>query len=225
MTRKIEIIPAILPADWAELTEKLELISGATRSVQIDVCDGRFVPSFTWPYRKHDDNFDRLVKQEEGLPGWESLNYEFDLMVNEPHDAVEDWIQAGASRLVLHAESKGFDRDLLIELAGRVELGLALNETTPIDTIGTYRENIQFIQLMGIDRIGYQSQPFDERVIGRVKEVRLKYPGLPISVDGGVTLENARSLIDAGCDRLVIGSSIFAAENPIEAVRRFAGLA
>jgi ribulose-phosphate 3-epimerase len=80
---------------------------------------------------------------------------------------------------------------------------------------------IQFVQLMGIDHIGFQGQEFDEKVIGRVKHLRLKYPGLPISVDGGVSLENAQSLFEAGADRLVVGSAIFNSDNFVEAIANF----
>src|SRR5205085_673045 len=107
MRNSLEIIPAILPKDFAELTEKIALIKGFTKTVQIDICDGQFVQNATWPYRKHDDNFDRLLREEEGLPGWESLNYEFDLMVNKPEEIVEEWVHAGAARVIIHAEAKG----------------------------------------------------------------------------------------------------------------------
>lgn len=218
---RIEIIPAIMPMTYEELEDQVSLVTGFVGTVQIDVCDGQFVPNATWPYRKHDDTFEKLVREEVGLPGWEDLNFEIDLMANRPEERMDDWIQAGASRLILHVESKGFSADTLAKLAGRIDVGIALSEETSIDTIAGYRENISFIQLMGIDRIGFQHQPFDDKVIGRVKEARLKYPGLPISVDGGVSLDNAQALIDAGADRLVVGSAIFADENPTDAVEKF----
>lgn len=222
---KIEIIPAILPMDFEELEEKISLMSGFVKTVQIDVCDGQFVPNATWPYRKSDDNFDRLVKEEIGMPNWQDLNFEIDLMANNVKERVEEWVRAGASRIIIHIESKGYDKDVITSLNGRVEVGLALNEETPVENIIPYRESINFVQLMGIDRMGFQNQPFDDKVVGRIREVRLKYPGLPISIDGGVSLENAQQLIDAGADRLVIGSAIFAAENPIDAVEKFKRLA
>ncbi len=218
---KIEIIPAILPMTFEELENQVSLVTGFVGTVQIDVCDGQFVPNATWPYRKHDDTFEKLVKEEVGLPGWEELNFEIDLMANRPGERVDEWIQAGASRIVLHVESKGFSRDVIASLSGRIEVGIALNEETSLEVIAQYREHIDFVQLMGIDRIGFQHQPFDDKVIGRVGEVRLKYPDLPISVDGGVSLANAPALIAAGATRLVVGSAIFADENPTDAVEKF----
>lgn len=215
---KIEIIPAILVNDFAELQSDIEAVQGFVKTVQIDVCDGQFTPSPTWPYRKHDENFEKIVSEEEGMPGWENTNFEVDLMANNPIDKIENWVQAGATRIVLHAEVKG-DLDAAIkELEGRVEIGLALSEGTPVNVIEKYRDRIQFVQLMGIEQIGFQKQPFDPKVLGRIKEVRMKFPGLPISVDGGVSLENATELVDAGADRLVVGSAIFGAEQPIDAI-------
>jgi ribulose-phosphate 3-epimerase len=218
---KTEIIPAILVNDFAELQSDMEMVEGFVKTVQIDVCDGQFTSQPTWPYRKHDENFEKIVSEQEGLPGWEKTNFEIDLMANHPEDKVENWVQAGATRIILHAEVKGGVEAAIAALEGRVEIGLALNESTPIETIAPYRDRIQFVQLMGIDNVGFQHQPFDPKVIGRIKEVRMKFPGMPISVDGGVSLENALDLIDAGADRLVVGSAIFNAENPIDAIHAF----
>jgi ribulose-phosphate 3-epimerase len=217
----MEIIPAILPRDFNEIEEKIGLIHGLAKTVQIDVCDGQFTPSASWPYRKRDDDFEKLIHEQEGFPGWEDEDFEIDLMANRPDELVDDWVSAGASRIIIHIESKGDIKKALVILGGRVEIGLALNEDTSLEAVEPYFEHVNFIQLMGIDNIGFQGQAFDEKVIGRIKEVRLKYPTLPISIDGGVSLENARELIAAGADRLVVGSAIFGTDNPTEALEQF----
>ena len=218
---RIEIIPAILPRDFAELSEKIELIKGFTKRVQVDICDGQFVPNATWPYKKHDDSFDRLIHEQEGLPGWESIDYEFDLMANRPEEIVEEWVTAGATRIIIHAEAKGDIAEALVKLSGTVEVGLALNIDTPLAVVELHQGRINFIQLMGIDRIGFQHQAFDDKVIAKIKEVKARFPEMAISVDGGVSLETAPKLIEAGADRLVVGSAIFNAENPIDAIQAF----
>jgi len=217
----IEIIPAILPRDFAEIEEKIGLIRGLGKTVQIDVCDGQFTPEASWPYRKHDDDFDKLVHEQEGFPGWQDEDFEIDLMANRPEDLVDDWVSAGATRVIIHIEAKGDIKKALVILGGRVEIGLALSESTSIDAIEQYRDHFNFIQLMGIDNVGFQGQSFDDKVIGRVKQVRLKYPTIPISIDGGVSLDNAQELIAAGADRLVVGSAIFGTDNPTEALEQF----
>lgn len=217
---KSEIIPAILPMDFDEVQDKIELVKDFVKTVQIDVCDGQFVPNATWPYRKGDDHFENILKEEEGLPGWEKVNFEIDLMVNRPEEIVEDWVRAGATRIIIHQEAKGDVVKAVDMLVGRVEVALALGIETPISTIESFKERIQSIQLMGIDHIGFQGQSFDSKVIDRVREVKAAYPELPISIDGGVSLENARQLIDAGATRLVVGSAIFNADNYLEALQQ-----
>lgn len=218
---RTEIIPAILPMTFTEIEDKVSFVVGKVKTVQVDVCDGQFTPVATWPYKKHDDTFEKIKKEEEGMPLWKELNYEFDLMVNHPHEVVEDWVQAGATRIVIHAEAKGGVDKAIDMLTGRVEVGLALNMDTDLKSIAVHLEKINFIQLMGIDHIGFQHEPFDEKVLGRIKEARILCPGMPVSVDGGVSLDNAEALIAAGADRLIAGSAIFGSDNPVEAVDRF----
>lgn len=218
---KIEIIPAILPKDFSEIDEKVSMVQGSVKFVQIDICDGQFVPNATWPYKKHDDNFDKLLKEEIGLPFWENVNYEFDLMVNRAEEVVEEWVRAGASRIILHIEMKGDIASAINKIKDSVEIGLAINVDTLIDSIDQYKDDIKFIQCMGIDDIGFQGQKFDENVIQKIKEIKTKYPDLIVSVDGGVSLESAPFLIEAGANRLVVGSAIFNSDNAFEAVHDF----
>lgn len=226
MDKKTEIIPAILPKNFKDLEEKVSMILGLVKTVQVDICDGQFTHAPSWPYKKADDSFQAIMKEERGMPGWEKINYEFDLMVNRPEEVFEDWVRAGANRIVLHAEAKGDAGKAIEMLKDRVEVGLALNIDTPISVIGDPKLNIkegslQFIQFMGIDHIGFQGQEFDTRVIGKIKEIKKMCPDYPVSIDGGVSLENAGELIAAGADRLVIGSAIFDSDNFVEAIEEF----
>jgi ribulose-phosphate 3-epimerase len=221
---KIEIIPAILPHDYSDLEEKISLINGAVKWVQIDVCDGQFVPQPSWPYRKHDDFFDKLTTEQEGLPGWDTLDFEIDLMVNRAEEEVENWISAGASRLIFHIESKtNFDK--AFELAAdRAEVGLALNGDTDIETLRPYADKISVVQCMGIKNIGFQGQAFDPAVLTQIAKVKKAFPHLKVSVDGHVTMDIGRSLIDAGAERLIVGHAIFEADNPFDAIKEFKAL-
>ena len=101
-----EIIPAIIPESFEDLKDKMALINGLTGIVQIDICDGKFVPSKSWPYvGDHDAMYRRVTTEEEGFPFWESMDFEVDLMVQNPETIVYDWINAGARRIVFHVES------------------------------------------------------------------------------------------------------------------------
>lgn len=225
---KAEIIPAILPKDFAEVEDKIGLVSDHVKTVQIDVCDGQFTSQPTWPYRKHDDSFERIVAEEQGLPAWEKLNFEIDLMANNPTDLVDQWVQAGASRIILHAAAKGGVAEAIEKLEGRVEAGVAFGMQD--DAVSSLRQILEksavdCVQFMGIDQIGLQGQEFDSKVIEKVRQLRQAYPELPISVDGGVSLANAAQLIEAGATRLVVGSAIFNADNYLEALRQFKAIA
>lgn len=219
----MEIIPAILPQDFQEIEEKVALIKGLAKTVQIDICDGHFVPSKTWPYVGDNGEFEKIISEEEGMPGWKELDYEFDLMINNPEKEVEKYVSLGASRIILHAEAKGDIGKAIQILNSKVEVGMALNIDTPISIIGEKRFEIkegslQFIQLMGIDHIGYQGQNFDPKVIEKIKQIKKMCPDYPVSIDGGVSLETAKELTEAGANRLVVGSAIFQSENIKETI-------
>lgn len=221
---KIEIIPAILPRDYSDLEEKITLVTGAVKWVQIDVCDGQFVPQPSWPYRKQDDFFTKITKEEDGLPGWDSFDFELDMMINRAEDEVENWVSAGASRLIFHIESKT-DFNKAFDIAGgRVEVGLALNGDTDVETLRPYADRISVVQCMGIKNIGFQGQAFDPEVLTQIAKVKKAFPHLKVSVDGHVTMDIARSLIEAGAERLIVGHAIFEAENPFDAIREFKAL-
>lgn len=228
-----EIIPAILPKDYDELVEKMSAVRRLVPLVQIDVCDGAFVKARTWPFHGSgpDIHFLDIIKEEEAFPFWDEVEFEADLMVNAPRKYIDEWITAGASRLVIHAESthefeqiaKDVDekymraRDSMLG----VELGIALNIDTPTQTIFPYVEKADFVQFMGIDSIGAQGQEFDEKVVEKISDFRKKYPDMTVSVDGGVNLDNAGALIEAGASRLVIGSAIFGSDDIAGTIEEF----
>lgn len=217
----MEIIPAILPKDFDEIEEKTALVVGLVPIVQIDICDGKFVPNVTWPYKKRDENFESIICEKEGMPSWEDLDYEFDLMIKDPtENDVRQWLSAGALRIVLHAESSADLNPVLGVLNGLVEIGLAINIQTPIDIVEKYKDKISYIQFMGITKVGFQGQAFDPRVLEKIKEAKEKYPDLPVQVDGGISLATAEQLAKAGVDRLVAGSALFESDNIVDTYRK-----
>ena len=216
----VEIIPAVMPRSLADLKEKMSLVKGLVPLVQIDVMDGVFVLEAGWPYTAGGpQEFSKFSDEGEGLPLWKDIDVEADLMVSDPRDVIDDWLRAGAKRVVVHVEGVEDVPTLLSELSasfagdhsaiGMGELGLALNIDTSLDRITPFVEAVDFIQFMGIARIGFQEEPFDERVIEKIKRLRGKHPDTIISVDGGVHLDSTLRLLEAGANRLVVGSAIF----------------
>jgi len=232
-----EIIPAILPKSFTELTLGLEQVAGLVPYVQIDILDGKFTPERTWPnIGAPDPDFVKIIREEEGFPLWDEIDFEVDLMVADPEEEFQRWVSAGAKRLIPHFESfktpetaKAFAEKFQSQYGGdgsflALELGMAINIDTPIEVLEPLIEHIQFVQCMGIAKIGYQKQPFDERVLEKVKSIREKYPELTISIDGGVNLETAPKLLDAGADRLVVGSAIYETDDIANTIEEFKNL-
>ncbi|MFH1402565.1 MAG: hypothetical protein ABIG87_03000 [Patescibacteria group bacterium] len=243
----IEIIPAILPKNFEELEQKLIWLKGAflvlgdelgpTRPtlkggsgrpfVQIDICDGRFVPSKTWPFTGEEQSISQLAV-------WaDDFDFEIDLMVENPIELIEDWqkierlnelSRSSIYRVVMHIENLvGEKSEDLAATAAKssdfsptslTQFGIALNPNTPTEKIARYLSKIDFVQFMGINKIGYQGQAFNPEVVSKIQKFRAQNSNIIISIDGGVNLENIKDLIDAGVNRAVVGSAIFQSDNP-----------
>ena len=216
----MEILPAIMPDTYADFEEKAGKVKGLVYFAQIDIMDGAFVPSRSWPYVE-----DGAVEEEIRLPFRKELQYEVDLMVADPYRAALAWIRAGVSRILFHVESvadpKRFIESLLVEHSGALEVGVAIGLETSNDVLEYCLYDIDVVQFMGIARIGYQKEPFDERVLTKIAQLRQKHPETIISVDGGVNFETAPRLMRAGATRLVSGSAIYTAQNIAEAIQKF----
>jgi ribulose-phosphate 3-epimerase len=220
----IEIIPAIMPDSWPDLEDKASKAAGIVLWAQVDVMDGMFVASRSWPYGGSGMSELKEMKENKStLPALDAMLYEVDLMVTTPEIAMLDWIALGVKRVIVHVESTHHLGTFLQSTRSRfpdIEIGLALNIDTPIDIVANYVARVDVIQLMGIARIGYQGEPFDERVIPKIAKLREKYPQVIISVDGGVNFDSAPKLIEAGANRLVSGSAIYNSDDISEAIER-----
>lgn len=212
---KVEIIPAIMPKSFEDLNKKYSLVKDFVNTVQIDVMDGKFVPSKNWPYT--DDIQGKALDKI-------NFDFEVDLMVEKPEAVVEGWIQAGAKRVIIHIESTENIEEVFLKIPSDVEVGIALNTTTPNEEIYSLIEKIDFVQFMGIEKIGYQGQAFDERVLEKIASLREKYSRVIISVDGAVNLETAPKLIKAGTNRLAVGSAIFNSSNIKETIKQLSSV-
>lgn len=217
-----EIIPAVLPDTYEELENGLARLVGGPRMVQIDVCDGLFVTTRTWPLHPSDRaQFASLIKGDVGLPYWHEFSFEVDLMVHCPEKHVLNWIAAGVSRVVFHLESRHSWSDLRDAVGDTAEIGMAIDLDPPYEKLAAYVPRVDYVQVMGIQRLGRQGSLLDERVFALIERVKRDFPDVTLQVDGGVTEENARTLFAVGADRLVVGSAIMRSASPKEAYRRF----
>lgn len=208
---KIKIIPAVMPEDFADLEAKLNLVHNLSDWVQIDVMDGKLTPSISWPYGDS-SHFEKMRKQDEGLPFWQNLNFEIDLMIINPIEEIPKWIDVGVSRVIVHLKTlKESDIDFIKKLKedGLVEVSIAIDIGDNLDLLDKIDGFYDSIQFMGIKRIGFQGEEFQKSVLEKIKDIRNKKPEIPISIDGGVNFDNIKDLVTAGVTRIVSGSLIF----------------
>src|SRR3989344_6033939 len=232
LNQRVEIIPAVLPQSFKDLEERLAPLKDVIKLAQVDVVDGQYAKGKTWPYRDT-ATFKKIAKEERGLPFWDKIDFQFDLMIQNPDLVLKEYLQAGASQVVLHAKSSGVQKalqmivDLRTEEIGSFSVhgGMALGPQDQPDMLEPFEAQFDFVQVMGIDREGRQGEPFDKKALYLVERLRSRYPHLPIQVDGGVTLENARTLVAAGANRLVVGHAIVKAPDPAAAYKEFVAIA
>lgn len=231
------VVPAVLPSSLEELKEKLALfarISSVSR-IQIDVVDGKFATPASWPYsdstsspQAASEELQNMVKRGEMLPQLDKIEYEIDLMCLDAPQAAAAWLALGATRLTFHAETATDLPQQLVatrkEYGSVVSFGLALNIASDLALIEPCLDDIEYVQFMGIAKIGRQGQPFDRRVFEKVHVFRNRHPDIPVQVDGGIQLTSARQLVALGVTNLIIGSGILKASDPAAAVAAFEDL-
>lgn len=229
-----EIIPAILPKNYEDLKNKVALVRGYAAVAQIDICDGEFVKSLTWPFisrGEFDEHFNFILNEREGLPFWEDIDFELDLMVANAVRDFDIYTKLGARRIVFHLEAIGeinnfkeFIEGIDVYVRDTIELGVAISPTTDVKEIFPLLYCIDFVQVMGIKHAGFQGEDFDPKCIEQIKIIKEKFRDIPISVDGSVNRDTAPLLIDAGATRLVIGSAIFNSDDIIGMIESFENL-
>ena len=202
------IVPAVLPSSRIDLEEKLALLAripSVTR-IQIDVVDGLFASPASWPYNvvsEPSTKSDLVLGKM--LPFLDKISYEIDIMCLDAERTAETWLSLGASRLTFHVESATNLPKLLESsrkrygtgglVPGLVSFGCALNIESDLSLIEQCIGEIEYVQFMGIKRIGRQGQLFDRRVIAKIKSFHARHPEFILQVDGGVSLENAKELL------------------------------
>jgi ribulose-phosphate 3-epimerase len=214
-----KVVPAIIPHTKSQLEEEIKKVAGFATLVQIDISDGVFIPTKTWPYNGRDsDFFDKLKSEEEGWPRWEDVEFEIHLMVRNPEEVLLDWIHTGASAIIAHIEAtNNFQKIIDVCRENNVSVGIAIKPSTDINRVETFVPQVDFIQVMGSDLLGKHNIPLDPKAVEQIKSLQKLYPESIIAIDIGVSEDTENILVSAGADKLVSGGAILGAENPEEA--------
>lgn len=211
----VKVVPAIIPKSFNELKDNIDIVFDFVESVQIDIIDGEFAESITWPYTEGEEN------PNHKLPYQDELIIEVDLFVMNPEEVVDSWVEAGAKSVIIHLETIEDPSYIIADLKLRdIKVGLSINPSTRSDILDEYLKEIDFVQLMGNDKVGFQGVELDPNVYDKIKELRKKYKDLEIAVDIGVNLETAPKLIKAGATKLISGSAIYKSKNVEEAINK-----
>lgn len=208
------IAPSLLASDFLHLERECKMLNESQADwFHLDVMDGRFVPNISY-----------------GLPVIKQLRrtttkfFDVHLMILEPEKYAEAFKDAGANGLTVHQEvCPHLHRNIQQIKSLEMSAGVAINPATPVPFLKDIITDVDMVLIMSVNP-GFGGQSFIEHSLKKIKELKslINKTGssAKIEVDGGISLENARGIINAGADILVAGSSIFKSENPAETIRK-----
>jgi len=200
---EIKIAPSILSADFARLGEQVaEVTKAGAHYIHVDVMDGHFVPQITIG-----------PPVVAAIRPWTNLPLDVHLMIEKPERHIEQFAEAGADIITVHAEVCPDLHQIVASIKGLgVRAGVSLNPATPLNVIDEVLPALDLVLLMTVNP-GFAGQAFIEEVLDKIARLRqiLDEKGLTceLEVDGGISAETAPKAIQAGARVLVAGSAIF----------------
>jgi ribulose-phosphate 3-epimerase len=206
--RNTLVSPSLLASNFLELGKEVDMLNRSEADwLHLDVMDGRFVPniSFGLPVIAH-------IKKVAKKP------CDVHLMIEEPEKYAEDFKNAGADILTVHYEAcTHLHRNIQQIKALGMKAGVALNPHTPVHLLENVINDIDLVLIMSVNP-GFGGQHFIPKSLEKIRQLREMishhHAHALIEVDGGITLENAGSILDAGANVLVAGSTVFSSKDP-----------
>lgn len=206
------IAPSLLASDFLNLQRECDMLNKSEADwFHLDVMDGRFVPNISFGpmlvefFRKSTGKY-----------------CDVHLMIEAPEKYAEAFQKAGADNLTVHIEACTHLHRNIQQIKGLgMNAGVAINPHTPVAALHDIIADIDLVCVMSVNP-GFGGQSFIPNTIHKIKELKqlISNRGLnvKIEIDGGVTLENAKSIVEAGADVLVAGSTVFKSNNPTAAI-------
>ena len=211
----LKLAPSILSADFSALAADVKKIEeGGADYIHVDVMDGHFVPNIS---------FGAAVMKS--LNGKTSLPYDVHLMIENPDQYIGDFVTEQTEFITVHQEACVHLHRTIQNIKSKgVKAGVSINPATPVSTLECVLEDLDLVLIMSVNP-GFGGQKFIPQTLQKVKELAAmkKERGLDfaIELDGGVTLANAKEVMDAGVEIAVAGSAVFGAEDVVQRVRDF----
>ena len=213
------IAPSLLSANFGHLSRDIEMINRSQADwFHIDVMDGRFVPNIS---------FGMMVVEQVGR----ILNKPMDvhLMIENPGDYVAEFAKAGAEVITVHYEAcPHLHRNIQQIKDLGVKAGVAINPQTPVSVLEHVVEDLDLVLIMSVNP-GFGGQKFIFESLYKIRQLRQllmdRNSKALIEIDGGVGLQNAGKIMEAGADVLVAGSFVFKATDPLQTIKELKNIA
>ena len=208
------VAPSLLACNFLRLEDECKMVNESEADwFHLDVMDGRFVPNISF-----------------GLPVIEKISKiakkpcDVHLMILEPERYAEAFKEAGADHLTVHIEAcNHLHRNIQQIKALGMKAGVAVNPHTSVDLLKNILGDIDIILLMSVNP-GFGGQSFIPNTLNKIRELRKIIDDnkldVKIEIDGGVTLENCKDILDAGADVLVAGNTVFRSPHPKEIIHQ-----
>ncbi len=212
------IAPSILAADFANLQREVTMINDSSADwVHVDIMDGVFVP-----------NISMGIPIVEAIKRHSKKPLDVHLMIVQPERYVEAFHKAGADVISVHVEAcPNLHRNIQHIKALGCKAGVAINPHTSVMELENIISDIDLVCVMAVNP-GYGGQKFIEHTYLKVKKLRQlineRGSSVKIEIDGGVNLQNASSLLEAGADVLVAGNFVFSSSTPMEVIQQLKNL-
>lgn len=208
------LAPSLLSADFLHLESECKMLNESKADwFHLDVMDGRFVPNISFGMS--------VIKQ---IRKTTTKFFDVHLMILEPEKYVEEFKDAGANNLTIHLEAcPHLHRNIQLIKSLGMKAGVAINPSTPVLLLKDIIADVDLVLVMSVNP-GFGGQSFIQHSIQKIEELKTLInktnSSAKIEVDGGITIKNAREIIQAGADILVAGNAIFGSENPKDTIEK-----